>query len=514
MKTQVHKISGNKNHIHTDAFKKSDANSSTLLRTKGNTGTAIVQQKLQDALNASPRLHQLKAYQEMADTHAFLHNKPAPKKQTGITANTVSQRAVHTNVVPGSKNILPHENRKQATSKESNPKAASIPANTVIQRAVGYEFETGWITKREISLNNYVPMKKKEPIGFSKFDGFKMEADEAGEGEGEIEFIVHPPIEEGESGYKKLEDIMDGMEMFGSVLEARKTPFTLNEVTNNPSDKMFKVHPDAEGLKAGPQVTSGLDLAKIQDLKNINDRQDPKSPLHGLLNDKRDGKVPKELESNITTLSKNAQEISQKVETSQELNGLLVVLKNYLEIGGNKNKNDELTDEIRWGLALSYPKIIADRLLARTNFVKLFKLIPAREQKKYKSNPQAFVSLIKEILPDYIHIKDSIIARGVKNHEEDPKKGITIPNLTIEQFILDLITKETDLIPTRIKDAESLGEMGEKTESVGEEGRLFGGKRDVGIFEFRGAQTTKIPLKRWKPFALEFQRYISTVHRD
>ena len=89
MKTQVHKISGNKNHIHTDAFKKSDANSSTLLRTKGNTGTAMVQQKLQDALNASPRLHQLKAYQEMADTHAFLHNKPAPKKQTGITANTV-----------------------------------------------------------------------------------------------------------------------------------------------------------------------------------------------------------------------------------------------------------------------------------------------------------------------------------------------------------------------------------------------------------------------------------------
>ena len=135
------------------------------------------------------------------------------------------------------------------------------------------------------------------------------------------------------------------------------------------------------------------------------------------------------------------------------------------------------------------------------------------EQKLYKENPKKFVALVEGILPDYVSVKDSIIARGVKNHEEDHSKGITIPKLTIEEWLLKLL-KGTDLIPTDIEDAESLGEMGEKVEAVGEEGRLFSEKRDVGIFEFRGAQTNKIPFKRWKPFALEFQQYISTVHRD
>lgn len=396
---------------------------------------------------------------------------------------------------------------------DENP-LPSVNSAPIIQRAVGYEFETGWIVRREISLNNYVPMKKKEPIGFSKFDGFKMEADEAGGGEGEIEFIVHPPIEEGESGFKKLDGIMDGMEMLGSVLEAKKEPFTFNEITMNPQDKMFQIHPHKDGLKAGPQVTSGLDLAKIRDLKAINDRLDPKSKLYELLYEQGDAQAPEELRGSISSLSNTAEEISLKTgEISQELNGLLVVMSNYLEIGGDKKKGQEIDTYTFWLLALSYPKIIADRLLARTNFAKLFKLIPEMEQKLYKENPKKFVALVEGILPDYVSVKDSIIARGVKNHEEDHSKGITIPKLTIEEWLLKLL-KGTDLIPTDIEDAESLGEMGEKVEAVGEEGRLFSEKRDVGIFEFRGAQTNKIPFKRWKPFALEFQQYISTVHRD
>jgi len=35
---------------------------------------------------------------------------------------------------------------------------------------------------------------------------------------------------------------------------------------------------------------------------------------------------------------------------------------------------------------------------------------------------------------------------------------------------------------------------------------------DAGIVEFRGAQSQKIPLPRWSPFAREFHRYISHVH--
>jgi hypothetical protein len=34
----------------------------------------------------------------------------------------------------------------------------------------------------------------------------------------------------------------------------------------------------------------------------------------------------------------------------------------------------------------------------------------------------------------------------------------------------------------------------------------------VGIFEFRGAQTNKIPLGRWYEFATEFLKFIASVH--
>ncbi len=70
----------------------------------------------------------------------------------------------------------------------------------IIQRKVGFEFETGWYVQREprgkISkqpLGKW--LKKKDAIGRRDRDGYKMEADEAEGGKSEVEFIVHPPVD-------------------------------------------------------------------------------------------------------------------------------------------------------------------------------------------------------------------------------------------------------------------------------------------------------------------------------
>ncbi len=124
---------------------------------------------------------------------------------------------------------------------------------------------------------------------------------------------------------------------------------------------------------------------------------------------------------------------------------------------------------IRHSRALDYPKIIAYILLARTNFARLFTLIHPEEQKFYKQCPNSWINLVinslKSRVPS-IDPSDSIIQIGIKNDEEDPKKGITFPKLTIEEWLLGML-QEVDRIVTDLEDSESMSELGDKTEEVG-----------------------------------------------
>jgi hypothetical protein len=68
---------------------------------------------------------------------------------------------------------------------------------------------------------------------------------------------------------------------------------------------------------------------------------------------------------------------------------------------------------------------------------------------------------------------------------------------------------------TTVKDAESMGEFGDRTEPVGASagyGTFAPPRAQAGIFEFRGAQAQKLPLDRWGPFALEFLAFVANVH--
>lgn len=415
--------------------------------------------------------------------------------------------------------ILQKMHSLESTASEEEPHIENGTNSQIIQRDVGFEFETGWqVDHAEVINKNspleYFPLKKKDKIGTINFDGYKMEADEAGEGLSEIEFIVYPPVQEGKEGLKRLTYIMDSLESFGLFLENKAATmegnsFLLKEATGYDADTLFRITPMKKILEAGPQVTSGLDLEKIGRLRSLNRFNKFIYP---------EDVAPRELESTFDILEDNAQEIAEKNrDLSSQLQGLLVLIKNYLEAGCDKHKEEDLDIQTRSKLALNYPKRIADVLLARTDFGKLFSLIPKEEQRKFISDPNSWVDLVMGILPDFVKKTDSVIQRGIQVDENDPEKGITIPDLTIEYWLKEML-KGIDRL-SLIKDAESMGEMKGKTEKVGkfdqsEEPTLFSEPPvDAGIFEFRRAQTQKLPLLRWKPFAIEFLKFITRVHR-
>lgn len=80
--------------------------------------------------------------------------------------------------------------------------AGAVPDDLVVQRKVGFEFETPW-RARKVSTGK--SLATRELIG-TAFDGFKVEADaDPSGGHSEIEFIVDPPVEEGEAGKRRHE---------------------------------------------------------------------------------------------------------------------------------------------------------------------------------------------------------------------------------------------------------------------------------------------------------------------
>ncbi|GLQ90975.1 hypothetical protein GCM10007898_45510 [Dyella flagellata] len=465
----------------------------------------------------------------------------------------------------------------QVARRDNAPASAS--PDGVVQRAVGFEFETGWFVD-DIPIEGHgndddleprkpVPYRKKDVVSSATFDGFSMEADEAEGGRSEIEFVVRPPLEESPAGFKKLATVMEAMVGVGQGLKRfyndDERSFPLFRVTGNSLDNYTLVTPrkgDPE-LKAGPQATTGLDLSVLAKATEVLDRHIQPDEI----------KVEHEEPS----------------QDPPKFHGFLSLVHQYLARGTVVGKG-----------ALSYPKIIAEPLLARTNFVKLFKLVEPEIQGYYaKDHPELWVNdvLDKIGLPDIADV--DVLARGVvaedkleehtdfrrrlsdnrdelqrtlaelkligedlvstseslatskgdflenakrkvmgvptkealqatherlvveqnaktdeygqlsleKDHLEEQKSALErYAGFTVRKW-LDGLLSDTDLLSS-IPDAESLGEFGERTEEVGPDGN----KREAGIFEFRGAQATKIPVTQWPEFALQFFKKVLILH--
>lgn len=403
--------------------------------------------------------------------------------------------------------------RSNGNSERINP---NISSSDIVQRAVGFEFETGWLIRKDLSEaahddvevpRKLEPLKKKEKIGNRSYEGFKLEADEAHGDQSEIEFITFPPIEEHASNIEALFSIMTEIEKLGNALISKSGgEFTLDEVTGEVYDYVYVITPNDSELKAGPQITSGIDLAKISKLA---------SHKHaGAL-------APKELQGSIASIEYSASEIaktSKGKEVSPQLLGLLTLITNYLKVGRGQMGEDHVQEYMddprtRHGMALNYPKRIAEPLLSRTQFGKLFSLIPIEEYNFYRENPDKWLDLVIESAGGYqlYNPKKRVVERGIQEDESgDLNLNIKEVGPTRERWIIGILYGVDRL--TEMEDSESMGEFNNKTEGVGA-GSLSGqGMTEAGIFEFRGAQAQKIPLSQWKKFAVDFLKYIITLH--
>lgn len=449
-----------------------------------------------------------------------------------------------------------------AASPTAAPRAVA-QRQAVIQRAVGFEFETGWLVDRvplvreedseELKAGEPVPFKKKDVVSAAKTDGFRLEADEASGGRSELEIVIRPPVAETKEGYQRLAQIMEAIYEFGSRLiklhNDKSQPFALSEVTGTSGDDLTLVTPapDDPELRAGPQLTTGLRLEAVPELLKKKPNKD--------------------------------------LDDTPKFQGLIELIKQYITRGTGE------------GGALHYPKIIAEPLLARTDFVTLLALVEPEVQERYHESPEHWVPDVLQLggLPLELAQED-ILGRGVVSDEDMDEhtliraelslmpsddnlvREITAIDLEIDQLALRIEnyqppkgmlekfsrrneqTKEqmeeslvekvhdkldpvarldqlrqrrhklqekkhqleryagftvgkwleeilngVDLLKT-IKDAESLGEFGDKTEKVGPE------REAAGIFEWRGDQANKIPLKKWPDYALSFFEKITQLN--
>jgi hypothetical protein len=390
------------------------------------------------------------------------------------------------------------------------------PQGAVLQRAVGYEFETGWLVADRSNVEDWKksgaqgvpprpqPLKKKDHVYGGS--GFKVEADEAVGGNAELEFILHPPVEADESGLVDLTLRMAHMTVLGEKLigtaGGSEQPFTMNAATGDVSHQRLVVTPNDAVLRAGPQVTAGISLAKV-----------------GALGTKQGTKeLPPAFSATVAqagNMRENVGELlkflPEKIQPgSAELRSLLGLCASYLDAGER---------------AVFYPKQITDRLLlARTDFATLFRMLTDNEQAYFKKKPEDFVVL-------------AITAAGLMS--PDPEKHV-ITNV-MERETMDsprapvgptrrkwlwFITQGYDLLSSAHykelestyegtpeanlgKSLESMGELGAKTEEVNE------ARKRGGIFELRGAAVTrtKIPLTEWMPFALQVMQYLIALEK-
>ncbi len=437
----------------------------------------------------------------------------------------------------------PSIQQKEANSKPTDAVHTAPPSSkeALIQRAVGYEFETGWKGQRHIPGTGFIGlgkryenMQKLDPLGTLGTAGqFRIESDDGG-----IEFIIDPPVEETPKGSEDLILRMNSMLAIVNSLVARGAsgrPFMLNKAINSDENKAYKIIPlPGEPLmKAGPQVTTGLDLGKIPQMRDAYNEKFEEDNGEGGLRTKEGVNIGisqnlKSMTNAYSTASINNRGIVNGANRSEPLIGLLSILIQYIFGGVNtrKHENEESSSP------LQYHKIIAGRLLAKTDFVQLFRLLPLPEQNYFRANPNEWVTLVITSLRESNYgqlmldgvLRDDTTRRDANLNKDNKlfEKGIKEkekPDITVEQWLLNMLNlADEDLKSDGLKAIDpdqSMGALGNKMDKIGKPKGLPGNKhRDkAGIFEFRGIQDQKLPPSQWLEFAVQFHEYISHLHR-
>jgi len=313
--------------------------------------------------------------------------------------------------------------------------------------------------------------------------------DEAAGGNAELEFIVHPPVSETQSGREDLFGRMAYLTVFGAKLLVRSGgPFTLDAVTRDANDHHLVITPNDNALNGKPQATAGITLPQVAELgktqkgKALNDRFD--------VTIRQADSYRASVDAALKLLDPAKVLEKPGATWSQSLRGFLMLLASYIAQGTQ---------------AVFYPKQITDSfLLARTDMAALFRLLPDDEQNAFKEKWKLLLILAMNAA-GVNETDEPVIGKVWVDENYSGKEPIGPSREKWIFFIVngyDLLSaahyKEIQTEAAAVgKELESLGEMGKKTEKVGTS------KTKGGIFELRAAALPKdpIPLLEWFGFA-------------
>ena len=428
----------------------------------------------------------------------------------------------------------------------------------VIQRAVGFEFEVGGyiveqlstpLTKQQKAGTDTIPdtqiddsnLKKGLPL--IKTSGFEMQLDE-GSDDYHLEFVTDPPgFPEGSSGRRKLTSTMKSMtstadkviEKSGAspILRTKPDGYTSQVVplkTAGGKSTTPEIIIHNGGLMYGePQATAGIRLDQVANmmetalgtganpLETTEDKQrlgpgrgalTSKSPTDAAIMGPSPGAARLGIQQWIDINDDTHDQVPPGFGSDQ-LVSLLAMISVYMKIASNPIS--------------PYPKVIAP-LMARTDYAKIFQLLPQAEQDYLTADAQRFVTLALRAA-DMVGTRALPVFTGGFTQlsgidDDDTRDDISdaIQQLTRGDWLTGLVqgtdklTKEhfpSDLAKPWM---ESLGSLGDKTENVGKK-RWKGTstKTAAPIFELRRMQAS-LNHKDWLGYAQDVFEFISGVN--
>ena len=343
---------------------------------------------------------------------AAINDHPALEQEAdhmGGHAASMGQQSVghHTDADAQPPSLLP------AATGSARPAQAAA----VIQRNVGMEVETSkyWQVWTADGGPDQAPRPVPKGTPVVHRPHFQMQAEFAGDATSNLEMVTNPP---GSISRTEYEACRDGMITLGRELEALQgqKPFNAAELAGG--DPRFTIQPGVadQGLGAHLQVTVGVPLASVPALFKHLEDEGVEAPfkLANTATQTQQGIAP-----GVATALGQAQ-------ISPELLGFITLIEQYLkEGGGNPNAKQ--------AQMATFPKGVFT-LLARTDFKRMFELLPPNEQTAISNHLDAWVTAVLNkpggaFAPDEPVLKQTFL---------DPES--TAPATTIDTTRADWLT--------------------------------------------------------------------------
>lgn len=435
-------------------------------------------------------------------------NPTKQKKQTQIND---SPKLEHEADNMGAKAQRVNQNSKNSWCHEAMCKKETFNSSPVVQRAVGFEFQTNWtIHKTRRFGRDPVEYGKKTP--FFSGEGWQMESDGV-----DIEYVVeHTPEIAGEAGINAVNDVMDNLVTFvGNLNGLRNTNAgdlrnnQLREEGINLLRSDFQILTNGQEIIAKPQATAGVRLDRISNLYQSLGTENSTAGNEFL------GQAPGFYRL-IVNSSRNAATTDDPAwedhTPSAKLQGLLTMIAQYLTMGSGNG-------------FLKTAKYMTF-IMARTDFGAMFNNLDDEEKNHYSNDRNAWVIYVCDNVMNNIDRTQPVINKQINDGHNLPRgQMITIP-ITREDWLSniaggrDLLTKHANEVNWYSSKAhkriykDSRTNLGHRLRGFGELGARFDDllNDQIGaIFEFR-SMAVDIPYTDWQALARQTYQYFRAIN--